>query len=335
MNNRIIGHTERLHSLQEAYQQNRLHPGLLFSGPEGIGKKLVAEALAQSILCESEDAHVQPCGTCGACRLVISKNHPDLFAFDPSTKEEGTVEALRGLMQKLSMSSFRGRAKVVIINHADSFSVAAANIFLKTLEEPRPNIFFIMIATNSSRLPITIRSRSQRWEFQPLTPLELREVVKNSLTIPIENDALFDLADGSVTQLLRLADQSDQVTELQAFVKECVIKNKITESLIFIQGLAKDKEHLEHKLTLLIALLRAEMRTQASLISDSAVDGAGTVSRLSCLVSDTIAAQRLIFERNVNPLILLTDVVKRVLVGDVHITQTSMMIGLPELVRGY
>jgi DNA polymerase III subunit delta' len=144
---------------------------LLLDGPRGIGKRLLAMSLARSLLCEQPLASGLACGQCPSCRYVMAGQHPDLRLVEPLVVEDdGTikvldaipVDAIRALTRWAQITSHRGRAKVALVVPAETMNAAAANALLKTLEEPPPQTFLMLIAHQPGRLPATIRSRCRR-----------------------------------------------------------------------------------------------------------------------------------------------------------------------------
>lgn len=168
--------------------------GLLFCGPRQLGKRAVAERLAQWLLCQSRLADGEPCGQCRGCRLYQSRSqadpfelrpdetlahpfgkpgHPDAtfigYVFNEKTKKlrtEIVIEQIRALSEKLTLTPQYGGAQVVIIDPADAINHAACNGLLKTLEEPQPGRYLWLLSAEPARLPATIRSRCQKLEFR-------------------------------------------------------------------------------------------------------------------------------------------------------------------------
>jgi DNA polymerase-3 subunit delta' len=324
-----VGHTAHVASLLKSVQRGTLHQGLLFAGPSGIGKRTVAHYIAAALLCEAPE-HDHPCQRCEGCLLARVGNHPDLFLFNPSLKETSTVEALRQLLSRLSLRPYRGRAKVVVIDAADAFSIAAANIFLKTLEEPRPQLFFILVTENPSRLPITIRSRAQRWDFAPLSSEELAQVLAqrkalgdDAYTVAPE---LLPLADGSLTHLHLLHTSGEYMSELQGWV-DAVVKGSVTEALALLPAMVKEKAVLPDLVQLMILLVRYQLRTA---VLGHAHDTNHLFSRLALLLSDLLVAPYVLFERHMNPLMVFTDITLRASGAEPHRSTTAAEITLSE-----
>jgi len=160
---------------QRAYDQavaaldaGRLGHGLLICGPEGLGKRAMAQQLALHVL-ESE----RPAGEARTAQLLAAGTHPDfrLVSFIPNRtgdklRTEIVIEQIREVSQKLSLTPQYGAAQVVIIDPADAINRSACNALLKTLEEPSPGRYLWLISAHPQRLPATIRSRCQRLEFR-------------------------------------------------------------------------------------------------------------------------------------------------------------------------
>ncbi|UNK51098.1 DNA polymerase III subunit delta' [Lysobacter sp. S4-A87] len=151
----------------------RLAHGLLFCGPAQLGKRAVAERLAQRLLCQQPSAAGEPCGSCRSCHLLAAGTHPDYQFVSFIPNKEGTrlrteivIEQIRQVSEKLSLTPQYGGAQVVIIDPAEAVNHAACNALLKTLEEPVPGRYLWLLSAHPARLPATIRSRCQRYEFR-------------------------------------------------------------------------------------------------------------------------------------------------------------------------
>ena len=213
LRSKIIGHHENLHLLERAVKSKRLASALAFAGPSGIGRQKIAFSLAQNILCEKP--HLQSpislnmaCGSCGPCRRTLAAYASNenqritegLFFLEPE-KNIINVEQVRQLQDFLSLALL-GRARVLIINDAHKMNAAAANSFLKILEEPPPETHFILLIPNPRALLPTVRSRLQILRFLPLTVKELK-----LSTLARESQAwMLNSAQGSFSRLLELQD---------------------------------------------------------------------------------------------------------------------------------
>jgi DNA polymerase-3 subunit delta' len=177
----------------------RLSHALLLTGPAGIGKRMLAEHFAQSLLCEMPPANGHPCGECGACRWFADGNHPDYRALLPEilqaegdggagSEEAGAVEPgaaksksapskvikigqVRALDSFFNVGTHRSGRRIILVYPADALNTDAANALLKVLEEPPPATLFLLVTSHLNDLLPTIRSRCARLEIErPATP---------------------------------------------------------------------------------------------------------------------------------------------------------------------
>ena len=148
-------------------EQQRIPQALIFSGHAGLGKEALAIAFAHSLLC-FKPCQNSACGFCHACDLLEAGNHPDLLFLQPEElgKQIG-IDPVRRLISRLALKPQYERQRLVIIQPADAMNTAAANAFLKCLEEPTERTSFILLTTHANRLPATIRSRCQHLHFLP------------------------------------------------------------------------------------------------------------------------------------------------------------------------
>ncbi len=165
----IVGQTRAVEILRAAVAAGKVHHAYLFEGPWGVGKATCARALAMALNCERSDAN--GCGTCEACAKIEAGTHPDVIWFDLTPK--GLTERVRELIPLCGFRPHEGRARVVILDPADDLAgpqekAEPANVILKTLEEPPAGTHFVLVTAQPRRLPITVRSRSQRLRFLPL-----------------------------------------------------------------------------------------------------------------------------------------------------------------------
>jgi DNA polymerase-3 subunit delta' len=155
-----------------AMDAGRLGHALLISGPAELGKRAVANRLAQRALCRTPDARGEPCGTCRGCELFAAGTHPDFTVVSFVMNKENTrlrtevvIDQIRALSASMALTPQFGGAQVVIVDPADAVNPAGLNALLKTLEEPHPGRYLWLVTSDPARLPATIRSRCQRLEF--------------------------------------------------------------------------------------------------------------------------------------------------------------------------
>lgn len=158
--------------MQDAARSGRLSHALLLAGPAGVGKRRFARRLAASLLCESRAADGEACGRCRGCAQRAAGSHPNLIwltrEFNEKTDKEKrdiSMDQLRGMMERLSLSSHYGQSRVVVIEPADALNVNGVNAVLKTVEEPPPGSHLLLISERPMALAPTLRSRCQRLNF--------------------------------------------------------------------------------------------------------------------------------------------------------------------------
>src|SRR5580693_1016807 len=159
----LLGAQQRLRS---AWAAQRLPHSLLLLSAPGLGAEQLANWITALALCESTGR--RPCRVCASCLLLRSDSHPDSYVVRlEEDAQQIKVDQVRGLIESLSLKSYRGGYKVGVIEGAEALNANGANAFLKTLEEPTANTVLIMIARPSHRLPATIASRCLRLMLVP------------------------------------------------------------------------------------------------------------------------------------------------------------------------
>ncbi len=166
----VVGQDHVKDVLTAAIRRGRVGHAYLFSGPRGVGKTTSARLLAMAVNCEAGESE-RPCGVCESCRLVQAGSHPDVIEMDAASNN--SVDDVRELRERTMLSSIRGGSRVWILDEAHMLSKAAANALLKTLEEPPPNLLFVLATTEPERLPPTVLSRCQHFRFRRLTDAEI------------------------------------------------------------------------------------------------------------------------------------------------------------------
>ena len=171
---------------QLAQRAGALPHALLFKGPTGIGKRNFVAALTKGLLCEQPATPLTACGACQACHWFDTGNHPDYRILQPEIAEAAdddepadkkkkrdiSIAQVRSLAEFINISSHRSGAKVVVIQPAEAMNVNAANALLKSLEEPPPGTYFLLVSDRPHVLPATIRSRCQQVALPPPTASE-------------------------------------------------------------------------------------------------------------------------------------------------------------------
>lgn len=206
----VVGHKDKVTRLKRMVEARRVPHGLLFYGPGGIGKRLIADVLAASLLCEnfdSADGKTVPCGVCPACRRLGEQTHPDFKAVVPQGEKLKSIkiEMIREVIGQAQLAPALSRRRVVIIDGADFMNEAAANSLLKTLEEPAGETVFILIAQRQAAILPTILSRVMPVSFSPLSEEELLSLLLRSPEKYPSPRRLACIADGSAGRALELA----------------------------------------------------------------------------------------------------------------------------------
>ena len=207
---RLVGHEALWQRLTRALDEERLAHALLFAGPPGIGKALLARRLAGRVACTAT-AGERPCGECPGCRQVIAGSHPDLLAIGApdrtgkeTRKKEIGIDRARELKRFAQLHAVAAPRKMALVDDADRLSLAAQNAMLKTLEEPPGQALIILVTAGPGALLPTVRSRCQRVLCQPLSDGQVRTVLIEGGVPGDEADALAALAEGSPGRALAL-----------------------------------------------------------------------------------------------------------------------------------
>ena len=193
-----VGQDGKMERLMRSVQAGRIVHALLFSGPRGTGKRTAANWFAQALLCQAED---RPCGVCPACKRFEAGAHPDVRIVRPE-KNVIKVEAVRGLIDYLSMRPYEGGKHIAIIEQADRMNANAQNALLKTLENPSDDAMLFLISDAPSGLLSTILSRCQNIRFSPLSVDECAYVLQKKGLEQQRAFLLAGLAQGSVGRAL-------------------------------------------------------------------------------------------------------------------------------------
>lgn len=206
----MVGQQHIIRTLQNAIREQRLSHAYLFSGPRGTGKTSAAKILAKAVNCEKGPA-AEPCNECDACRRITTGAVMDVLEIDAASNRG--VEEIRDLREKVKYAPTEVRHKVYIIDEVHMLTTEAFNALLKTLEEPPPHVMFILATTEPHRLPATVISRCQRFDFRRVSLEEQSErlrVICEQEGIAAEEEAIqyiARLSDGGMRDALSILDQ--------------------------------------------------------------------------------------------------------------------------------
>ncbi len=196
--------------MQNQIRADRIGHAYLFCGTRGTGKTTIAKILARAVNCE-HPVEGSPCGECASCKAIAAGTSMNVIEIDAASNNG--VDNIREIVEEVSYSPAEGRFKVYIIDEVHMLSIGAFNALLKTLEEPPSYVIFILATTEVHKIPITILSRCQRYDFRRITidtiAERLRELMEKE-GVQVEDKALryvAKTADGSMRDALSLLDQ--------------------------------------------------------------------------------------------------------------------------------
>ena len=212
----LVGQEHISRTLSRAVTSGQTSHAYLFTGPRGTGKTSTAKILARALNC-AEGPTLTPCGVCDSCRSISDGSSMDVFEIDAASNRG--IDEIRDLRESVKFAPTEGRYKIYIIDEVHMLTTEAFNALLKTLEEPPERVIFILATTEPHKVPATIQSRCQRYDFHRITVTEIRDrliyVCKES-DIAAEEDALGIIAaqaDGGMRDALSILDQCMALAE--------------------------------------------------------------------------------------------------------------------------
>lgn len=199
-------------TLKNQIRSDRIGHAYLFCGTRGTGKTSIAKLFAKSVNCE-HPVDGSPCGECASCKAIAEGRSMNVVEIDAASNNG--VDNIREIVNEVAYSPTEGKYRVYIIDEVHMLSAGAFNALLKTLEEPPSYVIFILATTEANKIPVTILSRCQRYDFKRLTVEQIEERMKEALAaageeLPIEEKALKYLAksaDGAMRDAWSLLDQ--------------------------------------------------------------------------------------------------------------------------------
>jgi len=192
------GHVTR--TLTNAIKRDRIHHAYLFTGPRGVGKTTAARALARCLNCEKGPTDT-PCQDCSSCREILAGNSPDVVEIDGASNN--SVDDIRDLRDSVQYLPSRGGSRVFIIDEVHMLSKGAFNALLKTLEEPPKHVVFIFATTEPKKIPETVLSRVQRFDFKRIS----EKVVASRLRTICDSEGI-EISEVSLLMIARAGEGS-------------------------------------------------------------------------------------------------------------------------------
>ncbi len=272
----LIGNNVAKTQLERLLATDRVPGSMLFAGPEGVGKKQFAYELARAFVC-TDVSDIGPCGKCLACVRIVEivppksekgeeydrvffGSHADVGLVSPY-KRNIRVGSIRALEQEANFRPFEGRARLFIIDNADRMNDSAANALLKTLEEPSPTTYIILVTAQPDKLLQTIRSRSQTIRFGPVEPKEIEQLLIDSHGASTADAALAAWASGgNVARALTFDPEqyAEARGKMLKIIEHACLRNDLAGMLLIGEELndARNKDLFEEHLSILETLSR-------------------------------------------------------------------------------
>lgn len=289
----IAGHRHLLELIAGAVARQSLPPSLIFAGPEGVGKRTAALALAQILNCltpvradgqtgevdsaslfgldeqvtasagqaEAGAFAIDACGTCASCARIARRVHADVLVVEPGDTGVIKVDQVRDIVERTGYRPFEGRRRVIIVDEADAMLSEAQNALLKTLEEPPSASMFVLVTSRPDELLPTVRSRCQRLRFGRLAPGEIAsELMRVHEYSETDAHAAASAADGSIGAALdsgsdELVEARDAAKDVLQHVASSADPRRRLDGAKMIAG-GGDRDELRRRLRAMASILR-------------------------------------------------------------------------------
>ncbi len=261
----FVGQKRVKHALRESILRGSVSHAYIFEGPEGIGKKTMAELFATAIHCESGTG--EPCGKCHACMMHQAMSHPDYQVFEEQKKASVGVEHIRQLIEDAYLRPMIADKKVYIIPHADDLTLQAQNALLKVFEEPPGDSIIILVSENSERLLATIRSRARRVVFERHEEAEIRDFLLERYPHRAEEIPFISrFSDGRIGQAKSLIEDESFMEDRREFLNRVAALGDKESNIYGIRDfLNEHKDEGMRYLDLMLSFLRDALRVKLEI----------------------------------------------------------------------
>ncbi|MEM7802724.1 MAG: DNA polymerase III subunit delta', partial [Chloroflexota bacterium] len=223
----IVGHDWAVAQLQSAIANKRTGHAYLITGPQRVGRTTLATAFAQALNCTNEVLQNRPCRQCRSCKLIANGRHPDLRIVKPEVSGRGNavlkIDQIRQLQRDLNLAAIEGPFKIAILTDFQTANPAAANAFLKTLEEPPNRVVLILTASEADSLLPTINSRCHTLNLRPVPTQTVLDYLQKAFQMqPDMATPLAHLANGRIGWAIEAAENQHLVESHQEMIKSLI-----------------------------------------------------------------------------------------------------------------